>query len=139
MLMQEGLLNAPSGAELAWQHQVLYDNVIALAVPIAAVSYSCRILENQFEEAVCFLGSYERPPATQLHEKLGRPIRAPDYLGEGSCPSIRGGAALTFCAKHPTSKPTARSDNRRQAILRPTYQSADQWCHRAAGTMASWS
>jgi hypothetical protein len=67
MLMQEGLLNAPSRAELAWQHQVLYDNAIALAARIAAVSYACRILENQFEEAVCFLGSYERPPATQLH------------------------------------------------------------------------
>jgi hypothetical protein len=72
MLMQEGLLNAPSGAELAWQRQVLYDDAIALAARIAAVSYSCRILENQLEEAVRFLGSDERPPATQLHEKLTR-------------------------------------------------------------------
>ncbi len=52
MLMQEGLLNAPSRAELAWQRQVLYDDAIALAARKAAVSYSCRILENHLEEDV---------------------------------------------------------------------------------------
>jgi hypothetical protein len=129
MSVDGSLLSAPSREEMARHHQFLSRTAIALAARIAEVFNTSRLFEDQLGDAHRFLASYESPPAKQLHEKLSR-IQQLVTMTEAAV-DMHENAALTFSAnfvaKHPTSKAAASSDNRRPAILRPTY-------HRAAGT-----
>ncbi len=72
MPVDEQLLNAPSGEEIARRRLSLYRSVLALAARIADVSYKSTPLEHQLDIALVFLASDECPPANKLHEKLSQ-------------------------------------------------------------------
>jgi hypothetical protein len=71
MPVDETLLDAPSGEELARQRQYLYRTAIALAAQIAVVSYTSRP-KDQLGDAHRFLASRKIPPLTELKAELSR-------------------------------------------------------------------